>query len=471
VGIASPVYLNAFTDRSAGAGWGHELGLVLRIAAPLMVAYLAEYALFLITRIAVGELGYESLAAVGIAGDLTFELIVVAMGFLSVVGVILAQALGANDKRAVGHGARQGLIVGFAVAVPGTMYVLALPQLLGLIGQEPIVVERATPYLYAVAGSVLPTLWFAVLRSFVTALGSTSCVMVISFGAVGLQYVLTMGLVHGQFGLPAMGVAGAGWSMTIVTWVMLIAMVFHLWRTEVYRGFGLFRARLRVDMTACREIVRLGIPTGVLVLFESGLFAAVSILSGVIGAQALAAHQIALGWVGVPFVIALGLAEGTMIRVAHGVGMGTPVAMRQAGYCGIATAVALALLLVVVPVFLTAPLINVFLDTSQPGSSEVVVLAGQLLIIVAIFQVFDALQAVAARALRGMRDTVAPLWIAGFGYWIVGIGGGSTLAFVFDWGAPGLWWGLAAGLIVTGVMLCWRFNELSSPPGSRAREV
>jgi len=111
-----------------------------------------------------------------------------------------------------------------------------------------------------------------------------------------------------------------------------------------------------------------------------------------------------------------------------------------------------------VPEFITL----VFLEPDDPGFAQVSALAAHLLVIAAIFQVFDGLQAIAARALRGIKDTVAPLWIAAFGYWVMGIAGGCTLAFPLGLGAAGLWWGLAAGLIVTGSLLARRFVKLAS---------
>ena len=102
------------------------------------------------------------------------------------------------------------------------------------------------------------------------------------------------------------------------------------------------------------------------------------------------------------------------------------------------------------------------------GTKVVSLLATELLAIAAIFQVFDGLQVTAARALRGLKDNVAPLWIAGFGYWILGIGGGSLLAFIFNMGGIGLWWGLAMGMMATGSMLAWRFNRISRRAISRA---
>lgn len=104
---------------------------------------------------------------------------------------------------------------------------------------------------------------------------------------------------------------------------------------------------------------------------------------------------------------------------------------------------------------------RLFLDTEDPGFDEVAALVARLIVIVALFQVFDGLQAIASRALRGLRDTVAPLWLAALGYWLIGIGGGSLLAFPLGFGVVGLWWGLAAGLIFAGLTMSWRFERLS----------
>jgi MATE family multidrug resistance protein len=438
-----------------------ETALLLRIALPLVAAYLAELAMFVTTKIVVGRLGYHELAAVALAGDLSFEVLLVLMGLLSIVGVLVAQAEGAGRKRDAGHAARQGFIVATALGIPATVFVWNLAEVLAMTGQDPKVIALAAPYLHGLSGFVLPVLWFSVLRSFVSALARTGAVMVITVAAVGLNYLLTLGLVHGGFGLPALGIAGAGWATTIVSWAMLAGLVLYTSRTPGLRGYGLFRARLRFDPAVCAEIARLGLPVAGLVLLESGLFVAVSILSGVLGAESLAAYGVVMGWVGIPFVVALGLAEATMVRVAHGAGRDSPLASRQAGLLGMAMGVAILGLLVVVPLGLPELIVLVFLEPGDPGFQRVSALAAGLLVIAAIFQVFDGLQAIASRALRGVKDTVAPLWLAGFGYWVLGVGGGCLLAFPLGWEDEGLWWGLALGLIVTGTLLAWRFVRLT----------
>lgn len=441
--------------------WPAETAILLKIALPLVAAYLAEFAMFITTRIVVGRLGYHELAAVGLAADLALEILVISMGLLSIVGVLVAQASGAGRPQDAGHAARQGFVVATIIGVPAMVLAYNLAPLLALTGQDPKVVALADPYLRALSGFVLPVLWFAVLRNFVAALGHTGAVMVITVAAVGLNYLLTLGLVHGAFGLPALGIAGAGWATNLVSWIMLACLAFYVVKVSHLRDYRLFAGRLRVDAAVCREIARLGLPAAGLVALESGLFVAVSILSGVIGAESLAAYQVLMGWIAIPFVIALGLAEATMVRVAYGLGRGSRAWSRQAGLLGMGIGVGIIAALIVVPLGLPDLITRVFLDPADSGFEGIAALAARLFQIVVIFQIFDGLQCIASRALRGLRDTMAPLWLAGFGYWILGIGGGCLLAFPLGLGTLGLWWGMALGLMATGSLLAWRFWRLT----------
>lgn len=439
-----------------------EAGALARIALPLVAAYLAEVAMFLTSKMVVGRLGYEELAAVGLSSGIAMELLFVFMGLLSIIGVLVAQAEGAGTKAAAGHATRQGIIIASVLAVPATAAVWNLDWLMRVTGQDARVVELAGPYLYAAAGFMLPALWFSVLRGFVSALARTGAVMVITVSAVGLNYVLTVGLVEGAFGLPMLGIAGAGWSLTIVTWTMFGALTLYTYFSPALRGYGLFRGRLRFDPVLCKEIMMLGTPVAGIVIFEGGLFLAVSILSGTFGAVQLAAAEILLAWVSIAFVFGLGFAEATMVRVATCVGQASPVAARRAGIIGMAIGVVILALLVVPPLALPELIVELFLEPTDPGFEAVSELATALLAVVAIFQVFDGLQAIAVRALRAFKDTLVPLWLAGLGYWVFGIGGGCLLAYPLGWGPAGLWWGIALGLIFTGSLLASRFLKLAA---------
>jgi MATE family multidrug resistance protein len=440
-----------------------ELKQFFIIALPLSVAYLAEFAMFLTSKMVVGKLGYHSLAAVGIAGDLSFEFLVVFLALLSVVGVLSAQAFGAGRKQDVGDAVRQGLIVATGLGLPTMVAIWNLDFALVLTNQDPKVVELAQGYLHGLSGAVLPVLWFGVLRNFVAVLSQTVSILIISILAVALNYLLTVWLVYGGLGLAPLGLFGAGLSMTLVSWFMFLALIIHVYRKPLFRGYGVFLEKWRIHWPLCSEILWLGLPVAGLAFLEAGLFAVTGILSGVIGAKTLAAYQITTAWIGIPFVIAFGLAEATMIRVAQAVGRNSVPEARRAGFLGMGLVIAITATLVVVPLAFAENIIHIFIAEQDPGFERVSTLATSFLQIAALFMIFDALQAAAARALRGMRDNFVPLWIAGFGYWVLGIGGGSILAFYYDMGGAGLWWGLAAGLAVAACLLSLRFHRFTRP--------
>ncbi len=435
-----------------------ELRQFAIIALPLSAAYLAEFAMFLTTKMVVGKLGYHSLAAVGIAGDLTFEVFVVLLALLSIVGVLAAQAYGAGEKGELGDSVRQGLIVSTGLGIGATIIIWNLDFVLVVTGQDPKVTELALGYLRGISGAVLPVLWFGVFRNFVAVLSQTVSILVISVAAVALNYALTVWLVFGGFGIAPLGLFGAGLATTIVSWFMFLALALHVYRKPMFRGYGVFREKWQLHWPLCREILWLGLPIAGLAFLEAGLFVATSILSGVIGAKTLAAYEITAAWIGIPFVIAFGLAEATMIRVAHAVGGNSMANARRAGLLGMGLVIAITASMIIVPVNYSAEIIRVFITPEDPGFERVSELTTQFLFIAALFMVFDGLQATAARALRGMKDNFVPLWIAGFGYWVLGIGGGALLAFYYDMGGAGLWWGLAAGLAVAASLLSLRFH-------------
>ncbi len=440
-----------------------EAKAITRIAAPMAMALLAEFVMFLVTKIAVGHVGYLELAAVGLAGDLGHEVLIVLMGGLTVVGVLMAHAQGGDRASEVGHVLRQGIIVATLVGIPATVLILYLDVLMVWTAQDPVIIDLARPFLVPLALTVLPVLWFSVLRIFAAMLDRGFYVTVITIAAVGLNWFLAVGWVEGRYGLPEIGYMGAGWAIVVVSWFMFLSLAGWIWLTPKLRGYGVFRGKLRIDVSVCREIVRLGIPVCGIVLVEAGLFVAVSLLSGIIGAAELATYSVIIGWIGFPFVIAHGIADAAMIRVAYGVGTNSRAAARQAGILSFVMGICILATMVIIPIGFPELVVGAFLDSNDPGFEKIAGLARSLFYIAALFQVFDGLQVIAAYALRGLRDTVVPVWLAAFGYWVLGIGGGAALAFPLGYGVEGLWWGLAMGLFATANLLTFRFLRLTRP--------
>jgi len=442
----------------------HEIRMLLLIAGPLIAAYLSEFVMALTTKAIVGKLGYVELASIGLASDMTAEIIVILVGLLSVTGVLVAQADGADLKADAGIAARQGLIIATAIGIPASVLVWHLDKVLALTGQSAEIIDPMSAFLQPLSFAILPTLWFFSIRTFVASLAKTGAVLVITLAAVGLNYVLCRGFVEGVYGLPELGLAGAGLAKAIVAVFMLISLVTYTYLTPTFRGYGLFLGRLKIDPSVCGEILRLGLPVAGIVILEASLFAAVSIFSGILGAVPLATYQVMIAWVGIAFVSAHGLAEAGMVRIAHNIGRGSLPGARQAGILTFLMGIVVLIALAIFPITFPRLLVETFLSADDPGFNDVLTMTTRLLVLAACFQVFDGLQVMAALALRGLRDTVIPLWIAGLGYWVFGIAGGWLLAFPAGFGVDGLWWGMAVGLTVTGSLLALRFLVLTARP-------
>jgi MATE family multidrug resistance protein len=433
-----------------------ELRTLLRISTPLAAAYLAEIAMAFTDMVIVGRLGSIELAAVGLAASVFFELLLVAVGVVSIVAVLAAEAFGAGNETGVSRATRQGLWVALVLSIPGTLIGWYLAPILALTGQDTRVIALADQYLHAVAWSFLPYLCFMVLRNFVSALSRTGSVMVIAVVAIGVNLFFTYGLVFGRLGLPKLGVAGAGWATTITVWLMLAAIVVYTAFSKHFQTYRLYRTSFRIELPMCAQIFRLGLPVAGITALEGGLFAALSIFMGVLGALWLAANAIVINVLAVGFVIALAVGEAIGIRIAQGVGANDRLAVRRSTVTGLA--LGLLVMAFIASLMWTFPttLVSIFLDIDDPQTVDVLPLAVVLAGIAAVVHVFDGLQAVATRALRGLKDTIVPLWVAAVGYWLLGVLGGWVLCFPLKFGALGLWWGLVLGLTVTGVVLLWR---------------
>ncbi len=438
-----------------------ESKTLLVLAAPLILAYLADVLMVVTTKIVVGKLGYFELAAAGVCADLAFQFVIVIKGFLSVVGVFVSEAYGASRKGEALPALCRGLVLAVFFGAIFTLLVFNLDSILRAAGQDPEVIAMAKPFYENFAWAMLPMIVTGVLRSFVSALMRTGFIFLVTVAALLLNYVLMQGLVHGQFGLPQWGLAGAGIAWSTSVWFMCLSLgAYTVWLVR-RQGLRVHDMRWFKDFSGYVPMLNLGLPVAGIVALESGLFAAASLLSGILGPKDLAAYQILMGWITIPFVISLGFSEAAMVRVAFWSGAGNRPAARLSGNLSMLIGVAIPLALVAVPLALPDLVINAFLDPQDEGYSEIAALVGSLLFIGAIFQVFDGLQAIASHALRGLRDGSMPLVIAAIGYWPIGFAAAYYLAFVLGWGAVGLWWGIAAGLAFTGVVLAWRFENLA----------
>lgn len=445
------------TQSHASADTREELAL-LRIAAPLMISYVADVTGVVITKAVVGRLGFLELAGVGVAADISFQLFIICKGFFAVVGVLVAGALGARQRERIMVALLQGLWLALVIGIALTILVWNLESILRFAGQSPEVLAIAGPFARAFSLAMLPMLLFAVLQGLAAAMMRTGMVMAIVVASAVLQYFIMTGFVHGA----GLGAAGAGYGWAALAWLRLACLaLFVVWllrREQVPLPHG----EMSRSIWHPAGFIRLGLPIAGIVGLESGLFGMASLMSGWLGPIELAAYQMLMGWIAIPFVISLGLADAAMVRVSYWIGAQRPDLARKAGNLGMLIGVGIPAVMVLIPLFAPQLITRAFLDRSDPAYAEIAALVASLLVICAVFQIFDSLQAVASHVLRGLKDAAMPLVIAGIGYWIIGLTSSYLLAFKAGWGAHGLWWGVALGLAFTGTLLAYRFERLSS---------
>ena len=460
---------SAVQGRPASAGWTAEVRRTLRLALPMVAAYLAELGMWWTDQALVGRLGAEQLAAVGLSGSVLYQGIAVCMGMLSIVAVLVGNAFGAGDPDAVQRAVRQGMRVATVMALGAMIYAWCVPDLLALTGQQPAVVRYAAAYVRPFLFGIAPMLYFTVLRSFVAGVSRPLVVSLITVVAIPLNLGINLVLVFGarvELGpvvvdFAGWGVTGAALGSTLVTWLMLAALAADVLWMPAARPYRVLRHLLRRDRMEWRTIWRLGLPIGLLTVGEGGIFAIISILAGLVGVTTLAANQVTANLVGFGSMVAVGLGEAAAVRVAQEMGAGRPAGARLAGSVAITLGIVVALVLAV-PLLAAPDLIAaLFLDVADPANAATLDTVARLCAIGALLLVFDCIQIITVRALRGYHDTTRPAWITVVSYWAVALPLSVLLAFPLAQQGIGLWLGLTGGLALAAGWLLLRFARLS----------
>ena len=436
-----------------------ETKTILGIGLPLTAAWVAEMAMFITDMIMVGRLGSKELAAVGLAGDWFWVLLLIGMGIISIVGVIAAQCLGAGDRQGVIDACDQGMIAATITSVPVMIGVWYLGPVLAFAKQDVEVVSLITGYAKILTWSVLPALWWVVLRNYVTALAKSAIIGWVTFIGLGLNVALNYTLIYGKFGLPALGVVGAGIGTTVVTWLMFFALASVVLKSKALQDFRPRIIPRHIDKALLTEIFRLGVPISLTQVLNGAMFTVAAVIVGMISAAALAAQQIIYSVIYLSLCAPGGLGEAVRVRVAYGVGLKSISSSKQSAYISFFLAGLAALMAATVIWLFPETLVGIFLDTKDPDSLTVLRLSNELSFYAGMFLLLEGVLLVMANAVRGMRDTRAPLWISMAGYWGIGMTTGMILCFPLGYGASGLWSGMVLGVLLADILMYWRFTN------------
>ena len=432
-----------------------EMRVSFVLALPLVLGQASSMAMNIIDTLLAGRHGPVTLAAVGVGSAVWSVVILVSIGVLMAVPPTVAQLNGAGRRAEIGAVFRQAMWLALGLGV-GLFFVVRA----GALALEPMgITAEARPeaeaFLRAISwGAPALALYFC-LRNLSEGIAWTKPTMV--FGLSGLVLLAPLG--YGlMFGL-GLGAAGLGYAVAVTLTCQAMALGYYLWHSPRFADLGLFTRFDPPRWAPIRGLLTLGLPMGVSVFMEGSLFVATALLIGQLGTTQIAAHQIAILVASLAFMVPLGVAMATTVRVGHAVGAGDPSAVRWSAAAGYGLAMIAQTVSALVLVSIGAWLASLF--TSDPA---VIALATLLMAYAAVFQYPDGFQAMSAGALRGLKDTRVPMFITVLAYWGLGLPLGYWLGVVGGQGAPGLWTGLILGLSAAATLLGWRFWRLARRP-------
>jgi MATE family multidrug resistance protein len=451
--------------------WRREGRALFALSVPIVLTNIGQVAIQTTDVLLIGWLGAEALAASVLGINAMFVLLLFAIGVVIATAPMIAQDLG-RDRSAVREPrrtVRQGLWVALAIGLPASLVLWQIAPILRALGQDPALIAAAEPYVHAAMWGYVPALWFVVLRNFIAALERPRAAMVIMLVGVTFNAIAAYGLIFGRWGLPVLGLQGAGIAAALTNVFLFLALLGYVLLDPQFRRYQILVRFWRPDWPRFREVFRIGLPIGITLVMEVGLFAGAGFVMGWIGTAELAAHQIALQCAAVTFMVPLGLAQAATVRVGLAAGGNDAAGVRRAGIAALLMGGGFMAAMAVVMWTMPQRIVGLFIDAGDPGNAGVVHAAVTFLAIAALFQIFDGGQVIGAGALRGLKDTRWPMAFAAFAYW--GVGGSLALGLAFGAGLGGLgvWLGLALALAVAAGLMIGRFLVLQRRATAAAR--
>ncbi|MBT8238911.1 MAG: MATE family efflux transporter [Croceitalea sp.] len=443
-----------------------EFAYNLKLSYPVILGMLGHTFVAFADNIMVGQLGTAELAAVSLGNSFVFIAMSLGIGFSTAITPLVAEADGAGNKadgkRALKHGLVLCTLLGFTLFV----IILLCKPLMYVMKQPEEVVVLAIPYLELVAFSLVPLITFQAFKQFSEGLSQTKYPMYATILANVINIVLNYLLIFGSFGFPKMGIVGAAVGTLASRFVMVDYLWFILKKKQKFHDYVTGFNFKVIEKKVMKKIISLGFPSALQMFFEVAIFTGAIWLSGVLGKNAQAANQIALNLSSMTFMVGMGLSVAAMIRVGNQKGLQNFGELRRIAqsvfYLTFLLEIAFAALFFIGRHWLPTIYLDVDDLANQLDNTEVIVMAAELLLVAAFFQISDGIQVVVLGALRGLQDVKIPTFITFIAYWLIGFPVSYYLGLHTELKSTGIWIGLLLGLTASAVMLYIRFNYLTN---------
>ncbi len=425
----------------------------LYLALPVVLSQVGQVTVHLVDNMMVGHVGTTELAAAAFANNVFMIGMYFGMGITYGITPLIGKAFSREKFQEVAALLKNGVFTHLAAAIVLSVIMFGVYFILPLLDQPPEVLNLAKPYFLLLCLSYFPFMLFFSMKQFFEGIGNTKMAMQITITANVVNVVVNYVLIFGKFGFPEMGLVGAGIGTLVSRLFMALLFVLYIFKIPKFKKYFVEAHKQYFSLDKITTILKIGIPIGFQIIVELLAFGVGAIMMGWLGEIPLAAHQVAIGLASFTYMISLGVSQANTIRVSHQMGVKNYKALQMAASAS--THLVLAFMLFMGFVFIIA---RNYLPLMFTADSAVIDIAADLLIIAAIFQVFDGLQVVMLSTLRGMADVKLPMFFAFFAYLLVGIPTSYILTFVLNLGPQGIWYGYLIGLSTAGILFYFRFK-------------
>ena len=442
-----------------------EIATLWKLSWPMLVGQLATVGMGVADVAMTGHVSADELAAVSLGTSVWSIVLVTVMGTMMSINTVVAHEIGGGRYDKIPHSVRQSLWKGLIVGMVACLVANLCTLLFDHIGLGQAVAGRASLFLHVISVGMPAFACYRALYGYTTSINQTKPIMIIAILGLLFNVASNWLLVFGNWGFPRLGAVGCAVSTAVGMWLMLFAMIAWTKMSSAYRMTYPFTQWEGPDWSELKEMFRLGLPIGVTYFAEVSAFGLISLLVARFGVVQVSAHQIALNFASLVFMVPLSFGIGLLTRVGQAMGEGNPERARFVAWVGVGMSVAFGVL--------SAAFIAIFrweiarAYTSDPAVQEACV---HLLLFAALFQLSDATQVATASAIRGYQVTRPPMIIQLVAFWGFSLPLGYILGIAPSWfglspAAPmestGFWIGLVLGLTIAAVLLTWSFDRLS----------
>ena len=448
------------TYKSVLSQYSREMRALFYLAGPILGAQLATTGMTFVDTSMAGQYSPLDLAAIALGASVWVPLSLLIRGTLMATTPTVAQLFGARKLDEIATPVRQGFWVALVMSIIAVLLLRNAGVVYDWLQVDPEVSARSVEYLKAISWGVPAVCLYQLMCCYNEGMSKTKPAMVFSFIALFINIPVNYVLIHGKFGFPELGGVGCGYATAICFWLMLGLMVFYTKLDVQHKKIGLLERIDLPDLSQIAGLVKLGLPIGLSIFFEAGIFSVIALVIGKLGAVTVAGHQIALNFTSLCFVVPLSMSMGVTIRVGQTIGAGTPEKARFTSFAGVVTTLMTAAVSASIMLFFPEAVASIY--TQDPQVSR---LAVELLFFAGLFQFADGVQVASIGALRGYKDTRVPMIMVLIACWVIAFPFGYALALtdyiVEPMGPHGLWIGLVTALTISATVLTLRLNIIS----------